>query len=1034
MAFPFVYCQLAGFYFSIVLLHATIAAAAPANFVIRTNPGNETDRIALLAFKQKISQDPDGVMSSWNLSKDFCEWEGITCSRRHRRVTMLNLRSRRLVGSLSPYIGNLSFLREIRLENNTLHGEIPEEVGRLFRLRFLYLGNNSLVGQIPVNLSHCSKLSFLHLGWNKLVGKFPLEFASLSNLKELAIHFNHLTGGIPPFLANISSLEALSASYNAFGGNIPDSLGQLRYLTSLGLGGNNISGTIPPSLYNLSSLAIFSLSENRLRGRLPSNLGLTLPNLRRFQISVNFFSGSIPVSLSNASKLEFIEMVGNNLSGKLSVDFGGMQQLSYLNLGRNDLGSGEPDEMRFIDSLANCSNLQDLDLSVNRFQGVLPHSFGNLSTQLLRLLLDSNQLYGTIPSGVGNLVNLYLFAIGWNQFTGKIPAEIGKLHNLQWMDLHRNKLSEEIPPTLGNLSSLLELHLLNNNLQGTIPTSLGKLRNLAALDLSRNDLWGTIPETLFHKTPRMISLNLSQNHLVGKIPPSIADMKNLMRLDVSRNNLSGEIPLELSNCGNLEILHMEGNFFQGSIPPALSSLEAIRQVDLARNNLSGKIPKFLESLALRYLNLSFNDFEGEVPVKGVFTNASAMSVVGNTRLCGGIHELQLPKCNINNSSKKQKDSLAFKVIISISCAFMGIAMVAFLMFCWFKRRREKQSPSPMLRKTLLKLSYEKLLKATDGFSSTNLIGLGSFGSVYKGVLDQDGLTIAVKVLNLQRQGASKSFMAECKALTKIRHRNLVKIITSCSSVDFQGNDFKALIYEFMPNGSLENWLHPASEGQQAEIPYLSLRQRIEIGIDVASALDYLHHHCQQPILHCDLKPSNILLDSNMTAHVGDFGLAKFLQEHSNPTQSSSLGIRGTIGYAAPEYGLGSEVSADGDVYSYGILLLEMMTGKKPTDEMFDGGLNLHKFARMALANQVMDIVDPTLLNNGGELAAENNRLRHSNSDRIKECLISVIRIGVACSMESPQERMEISNAVSELQMVKKALVGPPTRPYIQTGG
>lgn len=134
-----------------------------------------------------------------------------------------------------------------------------------------------------------------------------------------------------------------------------------------------------------------------------------------------------------------------------------------------------------------------------------------------------------------------------------------------------------------------------------------------------------------------------------------------------------------------------------------------------------------------------------------------------------------------------------------------------------------------------------------------------------------------------------------------------------------------------------------------------------------------------------------------------------------------------------EYGLGSEVSADGDVYSYGILLLEMMTGKKPTDEMFDGGLNLHKFARMALANQVMDIVDPTLLNNGGELAAENNRLRHSNSDRIKECLISVIGIGVACSMESPQERMEISNAVSELQMVKKALVGPRTRPYIQTG-
>ncbi|XWS56705.1 hypothetical protein CRYUN_Cryun09bG0108600 [Craigia yunnanensis] len=962
-------------------------------------------------------------MSSWNQSKDFCEWEGITCSRRHRRVTILNLRSRRLVGFLSPYIGNLSFLREIRLENNTLHGEIPEEIGRLFRLRFLHMGNNSLVGQIPVNLSHCSRLSFLHVGRNKLVGKLPLEFASLSNLKQLAIHFNNLTGGIPPFLVNISTLEDLSASYNAFGGNIPDSLGQLRHLTSLGLGGNNVSGTIPPSLYNLSSLAIFSVSENRIQGNLPSNLGLTLPNLRLFQISDNVFTGSIPVSLSNASKLQFIEMSGNNLFGKLLVDFGGMQQLSEMNMGKNGLGRGEPDEMRFINSLANCSKLQFLTLSDNRFRGVLPHSFGNLSTQLLRLIIDGNQFYGTIPSGTGNFVNLYLLGMGRNQFTGKIPAEMGRLHKLQWMDLHNNKLSGEIPPTIGNLTMLLELHLLNNNLQGTIPTSLGKLRNLRAFDLSRNGLWGTIPETIFHM-PRITSIDLSQNHLDGKIPSSICSMKNLIRLDVSNNNFSGEIPLELGNCGNLEILYMEGNFFQGSISASLSSLRGIQVMDLARNNLSSQIPKFLESLALIYLNLSFNDFEGEVPVKGVFGNATRISVVGNTRLCGGIHELQLPKCNTNYNSKKKKNALPFKVIISTSCAFLGIVMVAFLIFCWLKRRREKQSSGPMLKKTLLRLSYERLLHATDGFSSTNLIGLGSFGSVYKGVLNQDGLTIAVKVLNLQHQGASKSFLAECKALTNIRHRNLVKIITSCSSIDFQGNDFKALVYEFMANGSLENWLHPASGREQTEVPNLSFLQRIEIGIDVAIALDYLHHHCQQPILHCDLKPSNILLDSNMTAHVGDFGLAKFLQDHSNPTQSSSLGIRGTIGYAAPEYGLGSEVSADGDVYSYGILLLEMMSGKKPTDEMFEGGLNLHNFARMALPNQVMDIVDPKLINNDGEVTAENHRLRQVSFDRIKECLISVVKIGVACSMESPQERMEISNVVYELQLVKKALSGP----------
>ncbi|KAK0593688.1 hypothetical protein LWI29_028016 [Acer saccharum] len=172
-----------------------------------------------------------------------------------------------------------------------------------------------------------------------------------------------------------------------------------------------------------------------------------------------------------------------------------------------------------------------------------------------------------------------------------------------------------------------------------------------------------------------------------------------------------------------------------------------------------------------------------------------------------------------------------------------------------------------------------LLKATDGFSPTHLVGAGSFGSVYKGILDHDGVAIvAVKVLNLQHQGASKSFMAECKALRNIRHRNLVRVITSCSSIDFQGNDFKAIVYEFMENWSLEKWLHPVPTmaEEELEIQNLTLLQRLSIAIDVASAVDYLHHQCQESILHCDLKPSNVLLDSNMTAHVGDFGLVKFL--------------------------------------------------------------------------------------------------------------------------------------------------------------
>ncbi|XP_059627996.1 probable LRR receptor-like serine/threonine-protein kinase At3g47570 [Cornus florida] len=340
-------------------------------------------------------------------------------------------------------------------------------------------------------------------------------------------------------------------------------------------------------------------------------------------------------------------------------------------------------------------------------------------------------------------------------------------------------------------------------------------------------------------------------------------------------------------------------------------------------------------------------------------------------------------------------------------------------FCWVGREKKAQPSESLLKQPFMKVSYEMLLKATDRFSSANLIGVDNYGSVYKGILDQ-GEIVAVKVINLLRRGASKSFMTECEVFRSIRHRNLVKVITSCSSIDFQGNDFKALVYEFMPNGSLQQWLHSSSETNngQSEIQSLNLLQRINIAIDVACALEYLHHHCQTPIVHCDLNPSNIFLDSDLVAHVGEFGLARFFQKPINPKRSS-LKIKGTDRSAAPKYGLGSQVSPKGDVYNYGIVVLEMMTGKRPID------LNLHKFARTALPDHVMQIVDPILVNiDEEEATALPNRNRVSTESRAdirKKCLTSMIKIGVACSMESPQDRMDISDVVRVLNMVRNNL-------------
>ncbi|XLR37551.1 hypothetical protein S83_022211, partial [Arachis hypogaea] len=349
-------------------------------------------------------------------------------------------------------------------------------------------------------------------------------------------------------------------------------------------------------------------------------------------------------------------------------------------------------------------------------------------------------------------------------------------------------------------------------------------------------------------------------------------------------------------------LYLDATFFHGNIPSFLGSLRSLEFLGLSNNSFSGTIPYELENLTqLNALDLSNNQLYGKVPLGGIFSNITAISLIGNKDLCGGIPQLNFPPCP-KLPSNKHKSSRKKKIILISVIGGLLISFIIFVSIYCFMRKPKKLPFLPSLEHKYLRVSYGELHQATNEFSSSNLVGTGSFGSVYRGVLVHFERPVAVKVLNLQTRGASKSFMAECKALGKIKHRNLINILTCCSSVDYKGDDFKAIVFEFMPNGSLETLLHHTIEDSESTNPSLNLMQRVNIALDVAFALDYLHNDLEEAVVHCDIKPSNILLDDDMVAHLGDFGLARLVHgvaSHSSSDKGSSSIIKGTTGYVPP---------------------------------------------------------------------------------------------------------------------------------------
>uniref|UniRef100_A0A5B6ZNI5 Protein kinase domain-containing protein n=1 Tax=Davidia involucrata TaxID=16924 RepID=A0A5B6ZNI5_DAVIN len=962
------------------------------------------DVLGLIVFKSDL-HDPYYYLDSWNEDDNSpCSWKFIQCNPVTGRVKEVSLDGLGLSGKIGRGLQKLQSLKVLSLSQNNFTGTINPELALIASLERLNLSHNSLSGRIPNSLANIStSVKFLDLSENSLSGPIPDNmFDNCLSLRFLSLARNSFEGPIPSTLLKCTSLSNLNLSNNHFSGNPDFSTGfwSLTRIRTLDLSHNALSGSVPEGVSAIHNLKELNLQGNHFSESLPADIGLC-PHLIRLDFSYNLFTGPLPESLQGLNSLTFFSLSNNKLTGDFPQWIGTMTSLEFLDFSSNGLTGIIPS------AIGNLKSLTHLSLSDNRLTGSIPMSLVN-SAKLSVIRLRGNAFNGSIPEGLFEL-GLDEVDFSWNELSGSIPPGSSKIfESIRKLDLSRNSLSGDIPAEMGLFAKLTYLNLSWNNFQSRMPPELGFFQNLTVLDLRNSALYGSIPG-------------------------DICDSGSLGILQLDGNSLTGSIPEEIGNCSSLYLLSLCHNNLSGSIPKSISMLNKLKILKLEFNQLSGEIPQELGRLEnLLAVNISYNSLIGRLPVGGIFQNLDQSALQGNLGICSpllkGPCKMNVPKPLVidphhgfgnqmggTETSKSPTNLhhhrfLSVSVIVAISAAVViaiGVMVISLLnvsaqrRLAFLENALESMWSSSSRSGSLAtgKLVFLDSKASSPDWVTTSPeslldkaaeIGEGVFGKVYKASLG--GEEVAIKKLvasNIIQY--PEDFDRQVRILGKARHPNLMALRGYYWTPQLQ-----LLVSDYAPNGNLQVKLHE----RPPSTPPLSWSNRFKIIIGTAKGLAHLHHSFRPPIVHYNIKPSNILLDENFNPMISDFGLSRLLTKLEKHVLSSRF--QSALGYVAPELACQSlRVNEKCDIYGFGVLIMELVTGRRPVEYGEDNVVILSNHVRVLLEQgNVLDCVDPSM------------------SEYPEEEVLPVLKLAMVCTSQIPSSRPSMAEVVQILQVIK----------------